>query len=373
MNWIPPRFGANGNKKNSSPHGSTGRSIGQSAYDVAAGSHATEDTSPSALRGAQSHDAVRPSKLRVSESTASIRGHASAGRATPSSRQNKYQPSTPVSSHSPLGHSSAKDLSGETNGRLLGTSTKKVKVKRSFRDIFYKRDYKRTDTTTINEPRQGFMTGTRSSLAKRIRDSASLSKVHLPRMSETKPESKGVSVDETNVGLKQQSVISAPTMADSGRQAALCCLEAASSSPAQEQSPATRYNTANVINNIINRVASISPDSPDRLLGIEIAEVCTTLHFRTLMLEELVLTIHIKQAVLHSVECFKEAKLSAEQARKHARDAELNVERARMEMVRLNKLCEAIFDVETLQTIKELIAVGGHVGNEDKVVDKTSG
>lgn len=51
--------------------------------------------------------------------------------------------------------------------------------------------------------------------------------------------------------------------------------------------------------------------------------------------------------------------MSAELARKHARDAELNAERADIGLQRLKKLCESSFDDETMQAIKELITAAG--------------
>lgn len=58
---------------------------------------------------------------------------------------------------------------------------------------------------------------------------------------------------------------------------------------------------------------------------------------------------------MHAVDCSKQAKLSAERARKHARDAELNVERVGLELQRLEKLCKPSFDDETMQAIRQLI------------------
>jgi hypothetical protein len=55
------------------------------------------------------------------------------------------------------------------------------------------------------------------------------------------------------------------------------------------------------------------------------------------------------------------SKRSAELARKHARDAELNVERVGIELQRLEKLCEPSFDDETMQAIRQLIVTAGVV------------
>jgi hypothetical protein len=67
------------------------------------------------------------------------------------------------------------------------------------------------------------------------------------------------------------------------------------------------------------------------------------------------------QAILHAVEGSKQAKLGAELARKHARDAELNVERVGIELQRLERLCTPSFDEETMQAIRQLISTASFV------------
>jgi hypothetical protein len=46
---------------------------------------------------------------------------------------------------------------------------------------------------------------------------------------------------------------------------------------------------------------------------------------------------------------------NADLAKKHARDAELNVGRASVELNKLQELCTPDFDIETLQAIKNLV------------------
>ena len=142
-------------------------------------------------------------------------------------------------------------------------------------------------------------------------------------------------------------------------EAALSSLEAASTSPASEASPAAHFDSATVITKIIDRVTTLSTDSSDRLRGLEIAEVCSTLRCHILVLKELILTFQLEQGVLHSVECYRDAKLSAEKAKKHARDAELNAQRAGVEIDRLQRLCETDFDTKTRETIQEMIQEAG--------------
>jgi hypothetical protein len=92
--------------------------------------------------------------------------------------------------------------------------------------------------------------------------------------------------------------------------------------------------------------------SPDRLRGVEIAEVCNKVHLRTL---RLVLTTCFKQAVLRTLELYQKARQSADIAKKHARQAELSVTRASVEVNKLQRLCTPELDVKTLQAIKDLV------------------
>lgn len=287
----------------------------------------------------------------------------------------KPQVTTPVSSSSPLGNASAKEQAVKNSNDATG---KKVKIKRSFREIFHRRGTTKQPEKplTVIEPVPAFMTGTRSSLAKRIKESASLPKLHLPKMSEVKSE-----IDEGSEPATKIDHVSAtdtPTIA-ANRQAALSSLQAMSSMPTmpsmssmlsmpsmptQEAAPVTRYDTNTVINKIISHVNAMPSSSPDRLRVLEIAEVCTTLHFRSIMLNQLVLTVQIKQALVHTIQCHGQAKISAEKAKEHARNAELKVERASLELLRLQNLCAPDFDEETLQAIKELVKNNGLASRE---------
>lgn len=73
------------------------------------------------------------------------------------------------------------------------------------------------------------------------------------------------------------------------------------------------------------------------------------------MLEELVLIVQIKQAVLNSYDAYKNAQISATEAQKHARQAELNAQRASVEMARIQQLCGPDLDPETAEAVKDLV------------------
>jgi hypothetical protein len=219
---------------------------------------------------------------------------------------------------------------------------KKVKTKRSFRDIFTKRtDNKHVEKLPkISDPKLS-LGANKNSIACRIRNSANFSKIHLPKLTDAKTPSPEIKVDAATMNAN-----------NADRQAALDSLEAGSSPPA----PANlSHDTATIISRIVDRVNAMPEESPDRLRGLDIAEVCQILHLRELMQKELVLTGYIKQVVLKTIEHSKEAKVSAEKARMHARDAELYADRAHMGLERLLQLCEPGFDGETLQGIKHVV------------------
>ncbi|KAJ4322642.1 hypothetical protein N0V94_002295 [Neodidymelliopsis sp. IMI 364377] len=119
---------------------------------------------------------------------------------------------------------------------------------------------------------------------------------------------------------------------ESSRRTTLHALELGPPKHHSNAPPASHRDIVTIVNNIIDRVTTMSEESPDRLRGLEIAE-----------------------ALLNTVEYSREARISAETAKKHASDAELNAERAGLEMQRLLELCESELDNETLQALKLLI------------------
>ncbi|KAF2681017.1 hypothetical protein K458DRAFT_392251 [Lentithecium fluviatile CBS 122367] len=247
----------------------------------------------------------------------------------------------------------SRDSRCQDDGNAKETAAK-VKAKRSFRDFFHIRDGKRTEKVLKPaENKRSSLTVTGNTLAKRFRNSANLSKPNLSKTSEPegppRPESEASRIDagvENLVGQGENS---------SGDK------ENASEHATPEAPPATCSDTAVIINNIVNHVSTLPSDSADRLRGLEIAEVCKTIHIRSIMLKELVLTVQIKQSLLNSVDAYKQARISATKCRKHARQSELHAERAGFELKRMFKLCEQDFDHETVQAIKELIKLAGRL------------
>lgn len=74
---------------------------------------------------------------------------------------------------------------------------------------------------------------------------------------------------------------------------------------------------------------------------------------------DLVLIYVTNQAVVHAVEMGQQAKLSAQKAKKHARDAQICSEATKLAVQNLVKLCETSFDAETRDCVIELCRCRG--------------
>ncbi|KAF3036364.1 hypothetical protein E8E11_002900 [Didymella keratinophila] len=219
-----------------------------------------------------------------------------------------------------------------TDEQAAANKTLRLRAKCSFKNVFGRRDPKATPQPVKDQNSKRSSVAS-SALAQRIRNPTNFSKVSLARPSTAEAEIK----EDVVVCADSVEVLST----EQDRQAALAALEPtteivpdASAQPA----PLAQCETAAVIHNILDCVTSMKKDSPDCLRGLEIAE-----------------------AVLHAVDCSKQANLSAELARKHARDAELNAEHVGIELQRLERLCKPSFDNETMQAVRQLIVVSGGV------------
>jgi hypothetical protein len=152
---------------------------------------------------------------------------------------------------------------GGCKEKIKKSNPKKVKVKRSFQEIFRKLEVKR------NEKPANLMLSKRASNAgstfsQRFKDSTTFSKSNLYKSAELTSETHRDATSEKSELFGEEG----------SRNAALSALEAGSSSPARNSCPPSFNETATVINNIVDRVTSMEKSSPDRLRGVEIAEVC---------------------------------------------------------------------------------------------------
>ena len=303
--------------------------------------------------------ASRPSRVDgspVSVKSGSIRTSAVVSNATTPKRHESPAAAvrkSPTQSRSDISELSLKgkdkkDAHGNKN-HYTDEKAARIKAKRSFRDFFHMRDGKRAvESEAPVESKRSSLTFGGSNLAKRFRHSANFSK----------PNSNTASVTIA-VSPRPEPEIETRAEDEDGH-------VHKSEDDAQIPSPATCSDTGVIVNNIVNSVSELPSYSPDRLRGLEIAEVCKTIHIRSIMLEELVLTVRNKQALLNAADAYKQARISAAKAKKHARHAELNAERAGVELERMQTLFEPHFDHETMQAIRQLIHCVGAIGGEEQ-------
>ncbi|CAN9368374.1 unnamed protein product [Alternaria alternata] len=305
-----------------------------------------ELSSPSLSRVKHSRDTARtPDSLKpeVSGTARSISIDIPLDYGTPKNRPSRRQPYTPM-----VSSSSPDDTTPENqNKEALAT---KVKAKRSILGLF-NREKARVKTPETAVSKQGFMGATRSSLAKVMRDSKSLSKVHLPRKTASRSE---IRSDRTvNKRSSQTGTFTAP---NNGRVSLV-----------QEALPEKRKNTTEMLHDMVDRIEAGPKDSPERLRHVQIAEVCEALRSRSLMLEELLLTVQIKQCIILAAEYTRNASISALEAKKSARDAELHADRAALEFARLNTLLDgAETDARSMKFIRSLFTNAAAGGPEEE-------
>ncbi|KAJ4366115.1 hypothetical protein N0V83_007750 [Neocucurbitaria cava] len=303
------------------------------------------DAGPSGLsRTTRARDVARlpgPHKLSTSQSTLSLRRNLPAEKLIPLTPLGEEEPTqgfSPVSASSPRVDESTGALSVQNRSDVKEQTTKKLNIKRSLRGMFQRAVTKRSEKQPMAiAPEQASTTGTKTSLARRIRNSTS--RLHLPRAAEIKSELQDIPEPVTEI---DQAAATEASTKDADRKAALSSLEDESANSATKPALMQHNTTAAAINNIVERIALMPVDSPDRLLGVEIAEVSQLLYYRPKSLEDIVLTVNTKQAVLCALECYQEAKQSAESAMRHARDAQWQVARAGEELLRLEELRELI-------------------------------
>lgn len=144
-------------------------------------------------------------------------------------------------------------------------STLKIKAKRSFRNVFHKRKPK-SESHPVREQDPKRCSAAGSALTQCIRNSTNLSKASLAHPSEAKSKAKQDALSFLNIVEASGRGID--------RQAAPSILEPGSAETSPEPTLVAPCNTASVIHKILDCVSSMGEESPDRLRGLEIAEVC---------------------------------------------------------------------------------------------------
>ncbi|KAL1612595.1 hypothetical protein SLS60_000824 [Paraconiothyrium brasiliense] len=268
-----------------------------------------------------------------------------------------YSPNQPnASKNERLEMSSKKDSmrSREKKNQIVGE--KKVNPKRSIKNILLLRDNKEKAPAVPAVPKRSSLIG--STIRGRFRSPANVADIKQKAIDNT---NRPVSSQKYRYPAHSQNdvvqVATPPSYNSNAAGVQHDNIQAVPSPNAISAAPgATRSDAATVINNIITQVSLLPDTSSDRLRGLEIAEVCTTLHHRASMLKELVLTVQTKQALLSSLDACKHAQIAATQARQHGRQAELYAQRSAVELGRLHRLCDRGLDEETVQLIKGLLS-----------------
>lgn len=266
VNCAPPSFAlsnlgaANDGQSKTSPSISSEYPL--SSRNATVKSSMSGSSSSMAARTGPSQETTRshgPSKLRATESTTPVAGDSIPTRTT---RLSKSQAFTR--------HPGSVAFVSPVDRKVHEPAEKKVKIKRSLRDIFLKRDNKQVERPQpILEHKRSFMTETRSTLAKRLRETRSLSKIHLPRAQESKSSLRSA----RQPSFATAKLGSDAASRDANREAALSALEAPASSPTRNGTDYNQYETGMALDRIMNSITKMPADAPDRLGGLEIAEV----------------------------------------------------------------------------------------------------
>lgn len=125
-----------------------------------------------------------------------------------------------------------------------------------------------------------------STLTQHIRDSTNASKASIAKLPETKAE-----IEQSAAVLP---VDDGTVNKEKNRQETLSALESGLPDVSSQPTPVAHYDTATVIHQILDRVTLMGVDSPDRLRGLEIAEVGLTLLARSYVLWKSMLTRQTK-------------------------------------------------------------------------------
>jgi hypothetical protein len=95
-------------------------------------------------------------------------------------------------------------------------------------------------------------------------------------------------------------------------------------------------------------------DSQERLRGLRIAQVCQ-INNSPRCSQGITTNYTVAQAIVHLVECTKNAQIAAQEAKKHARDAELLSDSAQRAIQKLEKLLQSGMTGETLESLQAML------------------
>ncbi|EMD59746.1 hypothetical protein COCSADRAFT_347375 [Bipolaris sorokiniana ND90Pr] len=270
---------------------------------------------------AQSHDTVRnpdSGRLRTAETVTSETEEGSLSHDTPQQRQ-PYQSDEHLMGLS-VTPSAPQDTSLDKQDH--GMSEKKTKAQRSIRDIFSRGRSRTRPKEPMPTTKQDFLSVTSSSLNKAMRDTKSHSMINLAVPTESRPQTAPAPKQK-----KKDTGKNPPIPLSAGLKLKSTC-----ASPDRKLVPDERESTRTLIEDMIERLDTQPRDSKERLRIVEMAEC-------------------VISAALNAKNCED----CAEEAKKNARNAEMHLDLAGMELQRLYSLVEnADLDTEVVSGIKRL-------------------
>lgn len=162
----------------------------------------------------------------------------------------------------------------QSSGHPVEDVPLRIKAKRSFRNMFHRRGHNNTPQP-VRKQRSKRSSIAGSVLALRTKGSTNHSEVSVLEEHGSQP-----SMQHYQPGRPDLAEVSAK---DANRQAALSALESDRTITDPKIEPIALHDTATVVHKILDRVLAMTEASPDRLRGLEIAEVCfARLQHRTL-------------------------------------------------------------------------------------------
>ncbi|EUC29936.1 hypothetical protein COCCADRAFT_39759 [Bipolaris zeicola 26-R-13] len=277
-------------------------------------------SSLSLYKTAQSHDTVRnpdSDRLRTAETVTSETEEGSSSHETSQQRQS-YQSDDHLMDSS-VAPSAPEDTSSDKQDR--GMTEKKIRAKRSIRDIFTRGRSRTGPEEPMPTTKQGFLSATSSSLTKAMRDAKSYSMVNLAVPTESRPQTAPAPSQKKDKGKNPPIPLSAGLK-----------LNSTCASPDRKLVPDERESTRTLIEDMLERLDTQPRDSSEHLRIVQMAEC-------------------VMSAALSAKNCED----CAEEAKQNARSAEICLGMATMDLERLYNIVDfSDLDTEVASGIKRL-------------------
>ncbi|KAH9863925.1 hypothetical protein J1614_009858 [Plenodomus biglobosus] len=208
-------------------------------------------------------------------------------------------------------------------------SGEKVKARRSFHNLFLKRDNRHAEHPQPNaQHKRSFLSETKSTFATRL-SSMSLSKAYSRQSQTSQPDLKSILKRDSN----STTLFTTDTSSkNASRRATIDNSLETPADTSDDDSPTAYSKATKALRDMMSHINKIPEESDEHLRGLEIAQV-----------------------LLKSLKCYNKAIMSADNARRHTRAAEFNADQAMVGLRRLLQLCEDKLDSETQAALREYI------------------